>query len=407
MKFTLNQLKVELKAVQQAHGMLSPGDFFWGDPSRAWEESTLKYPLMCCYTAGTGGQMQERLTGVSLVVMIADKVYKDYKSLDDTESDTLNVSRQVFNVINKSGRWRKLLTVRSATATKFIDKGDDEITGWILQMQVDLKDSQSICDLPMFDYDFQDSSEGVTCPGVTVINSNMTYTQLVASGGILELPDTTVSLEDTLGGDLGTTDVPSVTGGAVVAPNASYVVEYQNGTPIQAGEILAGGSETIQVPSPIVCADAIVNVNGLFWANVPSGGTENVVVRQSTGSTQVGSIQGQYFRIADSTAVLKDTNGNTISTTSIKAEDSENIIAPDTSIEVNGVAEGSVVAGSTVDIKLVNTTPVAVTPLSVTQVGNDFVTELDGITYDIYVNGVFNTTVTLPYGENNTLNINA
>jgi hypothetical protein len=128
MKFTLNQLKVELKAVQAAHGMLSPGDFFWGDPSRAWEEKTLKYPLMCCYTAGTGGQMQERLTGVSLVVMIADKVYKDYKSLDDTESDTLNVSRQVFNVINKSGRWRKLLTVRSATATKFIDKGDDEIT---------------------------------------------------------------------------------------------------------------------------------------------------------------------------------------------------------------------------------------------------------------------------------------
>jgi hypothetical protein len=56
-----------------------------------------------------------------------------------------------------------------------------------------------------------------------------------------------------------------------------------------------------------VCADATVNVNGAFWDNVPSGGTENVIVRQSTGSTQVGSIQGQYFRIADSTAVLKDT----------------------------------------------------------------------------------------------------
>jgi hypothetical protein len=72
------------------------------------------------------------------------------------------------------------------------------------------------------------------------------------------------------------------------------------------------------------------------------------------------------------------------------------ILAPDTSIEVNGVSEGSVVAGSTVDVQLVNTTPVAVTPLSVTQVGNDFVTELDDVTYDIYVNG-----------ENNTLNINA
>lgn len=32
---------------------------------------------------------------------------------------------------------------------------------------------------------------------------------------------------------------------------------------------------------------------------------------------------------------------------------------------------------------------------------------LPDTTFQIYVNGVFNTTVTLPYGENNTLNINA
>jgi hypothetical protein len=44
---------------------------------------------------------------------------------------------------------------------------------------------------------------------------------------------------------------------------------------------------------------------------------------------------------------------------------------PDTSIEVNGVAEGSVVAGSSVDIQLSDSLGV-VTPLSVTQTGNDF-----------------------------------
>jgi hypothetical protein len=119
-----------------------------------------------------------------------------------------------------------------------------------------------------------------------------------------------------------------------ICEDASYLVEYVNGTPIESGTIPSGGSATIQVPDPSVCDDAIVNINSVFWDNVPSGGTENIIVRQSTGSTQVGSIQGQYFRIADSTAVVKNSVNTVISTTSIKAEDSEDIILPDETITI-------------------------------------------------------------------------
>jgi hypothetical protein len=115
----------------------------------------------------------------------------------------------------------------------------------------------------------------------------------------------------------------------------------------------------------------VVNVNSVFFDNVASGGTLNIQVRKSSGSDLVGSKQGQHWRIGDSTAVLKTSGGATISTTSIKAEESEDITAPDTDIEVNGVSEGSVVAGSTVDIQLSDSLGV-VTPISVTQTGNDF-----------------------------------
>ena len=111
--------------------------------------------------------------------------------------------------------------------------------------------------------------------------------------------------------------------------DSTYLVEYENGTPIESGSILAEGSAVIQVPNPIVCADAVVNVNSVFFDNVASGGTLNIEVRKSSGSDLVGSKQGQYWRIADSTAVLKTTGGATISTTSIKAEESEDITAPD------------------------------------------------------------------------------
>jgi hypothetical protein len=172
-----------------------------------------------------------------------------------------------------------------------------------------------------------------------------------------------------------------------ICEDASYLVEYVNGTPIESGTIPSGGSATIQVPDPSVCDDAtvensdlsytatvasgdtlvlpditvtdsdgstftqpavtnvvctfnppcddaIVNINSVFWDNVPSGGTENIIVRQSSGSTQVGSIQGQYFRIADSTAVVKNSVNTVISTTLIKAEDSEDIILPDETITI-------------------------------------------------------------------------
>jgi hypothetical protein len=275
----------------------------------------------------------------------------------------------------------------------------------------------------MFDYDFEDSSEGVTCPGVTVINSNMTYTQLVASGGILELPDTAVTLEDSLGNVLSTTDVPSVTGGVAVAGDSTYTVEYENGTPIESGTIPAEGSVVVQVPNPIVCADATYSItddsaNVLYSGSIPSGGNLNQTIQDSTVNINNSaatllyslSVNAEGFAsqtIADAAAFLKTTAGNTISITNVPAETAVNITAPDTSIEVNGVAEGSVVAGSTLDVRLFNTTPVSVAPLTSTLTGSDLDLELDDVTYDIYVNGVFNTSVSLPYGENNTLNINA
>jgi len=243
MKTTLNQLKLELKAVQQAHGQLN--DFFWGGLDRAVHDNTLTYPLMCCYNASNGGGMQERLTGVSLVIVVADKVYKDYANLDDTQSDTLKVCREVYNVLNKSSRWRNILTIRSASATNFVDGKDDEITGHILTLTVDLKDTQSYCDIPMFDYDFDDTPEGSGCAGVTVINSNLTYSQLIASGDIFELPDTNVTVKDQLGNTIGNEDLPSAVAGEIVVTPLDATVTNSNNT---YNETVASGS-SLELPN--------------------------------------------------------------------------------------------------------------------------------------------------------------
>ena len=90
-----------------------------------------------------------------------------------------------------------------------------------------------------------------------------------------------------------------------------------------------------------------ININGVLWDVIDAGETENIIVRQSSGSTQVGSKQGQYYRIADSVITLEDALGATLSTTNVLAEDSVTIVAPsarvsnsDDSYDVNVVSGG-------------------------------------------------------------------
>jgi hypothetical protein len=90
-----------------------------------------------------------------------------------------------------------------------------------------------------------------------------------------------------------------------------------------------------------------ININGVLWDVIDAGETENIIVRQSSGSTQVGSKQGQYYRIADSVITLEDALGAVIGAINVKAEDAETIVAPsarvsnsDDSYDVNVVSGG-------------------------------------------------------------------
>ena len=236
----------------------------------------------------------------------------------------------------------------------------------------------------------QPATYQITDSGLDVL-----YSGTIASGGSLDqtIADSTATLKDTADNVISTTQILAEGSEDIVAPDATYTVEYLNGTPIQSGNIPSGGFQLIQVPNPITCADAVVNVNSVFFDNVASGGTLNIQVRKSSGSNLVGSKQGQHWRIADSTAVLKTSGGATISTTSIRAEESEDITAPDATVEnsnatytdtvvsggtlvlpdvdvdVNGVNEGMIPSVQNIDIILTDGTN-QVTPNDVTVVGN-------------------------------------
>jgi hypothetical protein len=148
--------------------------------------------------------------------------------------------------------------------------------------------------------------------------------------------------------------------------DASYIVEYADGTPIESGTIPSGGSVTIVVPNcppagdvvwtlfdtdgnvldsgtepaggtlTIVAPDATFDINGVQVATIPSGGSDSIQVRRASGSTQVGALQGQHWRVANTTVQLRDSANNNIgSVNSYGAESSNNLTAPDGTVTVN------------------------------------------------------------------------
>lgn len=303
MKKTINQIRVELNEIATKHGQLN--SFAWKDFLRAYTEQELNYPLMCAYYPS--GSLSLNQTEISLTIIIADKIYKDWnKNLNEVESDTLQICRDVFNIINQSDRWQRIGRVSSCTVNKFIERGGDEVAGHTMTMNFLIRDNSGVCDIPIFDYDFnQEITLG--CLPVNVFNSDSSYTQEVASGDDLELPDVTYAVKNSLGTTLAGATVPSVTNidttlsdvdnidsdgstvptpagvaftctpvapcndatavlkdtaltvisttsiasGAsadITAPDATYTVQYEDATPIASGSIVSGGSVLVEVP---------------------------------------------------------------------------------------------------------------------------------------------------------------
>jgi hypothetical protein len=150
---SVNQIRVELQAIQENHLQLN--SYFWGDFLRAYKENKLNYPLMGAFYSNAA--LLRNQTQLSLNIYVADKVYKDDSNLNDVESDTLQICRDIFQIMNSSLRWQQIGRVQSCTVTKFIQRGGDEVAGHNMQINFLVRDKSGFCGLPMSaDYDYNE-----------------------------------------------------------------------------------------------------------------------------------------------------------------------------------------------------------------------------------------------------------
>jgi PKD repeat protein len=331
-------------------------------------------------------------------ISIADRVLKDKENEVAVDSDTheilMHVVTQLDNLL-----YDDVDLIKGVSVTPFFDNFRHEVTGHFANVTVQVMYNYDACAVP---------SDNVPLPIPPPS----------------DCADGAVTITDSDGATLYVVNVTS--GGAETQAIGDSSVEVRNSlnAVVDSGVVKAQGSGVFNAP------DATFSINSVAVRTAPSNGSASIQVRQENTSTQVGSLQGQYWRVADSTvnvrksdatliqavtvaaedtesvnvadsvAVLKDTAANVISSTNIKATESEDVVAPDGSlqnsdasatltvrsgelnkpiadinVEVNTVVEGSIPAIK--DVKILITDGVnPVTPDDVSVVGDTVTVEV-------------------------------
>lgn len=235
----------------------------WGDFWNAWSSRLLRYPNITTYSV-TKGITNKKVDTYDVTVTISDMVRNDDSNLIDVENSTLQICRDVFDAMRVH-----FSIVNSSVSIRFFrQSGGDVVAGHTFVVTVQ-EVGKSNCGANM---------KLAPCRSVALFVND------VKIGDFIN--DVNLTLKDTQGNDVDFTvngndlvvnDLP------VVCLDASYEVEYANGTPIESGTIPSGGSKTIIVPDAIICADATVTNGGAYSDTVASGGTlllptENITV---------------------------------------------------------------------------------------------------------------------------------
>ena len=263
MKSSINRIRRELADIAIGlDGSIS--QFYWGDLNEAMNQDTLLYPLMCSYFSNPS--LRKVQTQMQLTIILTDLLYKDKSNLESIESDLFQTCRSIFNVLERSKRWQTLGRVDSCSVQKFQDspQGKDEVAGYAMTFQFIARDSDSICDIPMFDYDFDAVYES-TCPPVHIYKSGALIDIAPAGTDYVIIPDPcsdgTINILNSDSDIIKSVEVPS--GGIVDTQINDTAIKVRNsdGT-IVATQVSLGGAVSADVEIPDT--DYQIEVNGVL-----------------------------------------------------------------------------------------------------------------------------------------------
>ena len=212
MNRSLNRINQEFKALATADERVN--GYFWGDFVEAVNQANeVHYPLML--VTPQPGNIGDRSITYSFLIGLMDKYEQgNQRQLTEVHSDMHRIIVDVVRVIKNSYRWNSYGEVQITVATQpFIERGQDFVAGWTLNLSLKVFESENICEIPLVDYDLQAVDDyTVTCDPATVVNSDLSFVQFVGSGQTYTLADYEFEFQDADGNVLSTEFTPAMIG---------------------------------------------------------------------------------------------------------------------------------------------------------------------------------------------------
>lgn len=193
MEITINQLVKEFGIIAEQHKQIN--SFFFGDFLNALNQSeAVNYPLLCVMLMP--GSMTEKTINLTAIITVCDKYIVDSnRSIIEVHSDTLQILRDIDLTLRQE-RFEDLTLDTQHSTEPFVERSQDVVAGWSMQMTMNIFDNQNWCEIPYGFYDFENGASSFIepCAPALVTNSNESFSELIPSGGAFVLNDQTISV---------------------------------------------------------------------------------------------------------------------------------------------------------------------------------------------------------------------
>lgn len=140
---SLNQIKAKLASLQQSHAQLN--DFYFGELYEL-EGRDNSYPLFTATLMQGSLAKGEHVT--RLMLTFSDLVNKDYTNKDDVLSDMQLVAMNIYSQLYEWCQENQIVLSPDATFYDFIDARGDDVSGWVLEIEMSQFFTRDACTVP-------------------------------------------------------------------------------------------------------------------------------------------------------------------------------------------------------------------------------------------------------------------
>ena len=168
-------------------------EVYWGDFIRWYAEKQLKHSSVII-TPVRVTEVTRSKRAIQLQITYADRVYADFRNLDDVHSDADRVLADFVLSASNDKQVRKYLTgLTSGSIEYFTNRTGDLIAGATMSVSLNVFSDANSCEIPV---EFAPQPPPFECEDATVTNSNASYIESVLSGGTLVLDDYDFEFQD-------------------------------------------------------------------------------------------------------------------------------------------------------------------------------------------------------------------